>query len=78
MRRPKITVPPPPPPPPPPAAPPPPPAPVARKGIGRAKAPTRVLSFASMFGSMFGARMPSKANQKVNSNKLGGGSGLYK
>lgn len=73
MKAPKIPKPPPPPAPP---APPPPPAPVARRGIARAKAPSRAMSFANFFTSMFGAKMASR--QKANTNKLGGGSGLYK
>lgn len=77
MKTPKM--PPPPPPPPPPAAPPPPPAPTARRGIGRAKAPSRAVSFANFFTGMFGspgARRSKSAPKQ--SNRLGSGSGLYK
>lgn len=71
----KPKLPPPPPPPPPPAAPPPPPAPVARKGIERAKAPSRALSFSNFFKS-FGSGA-KKSSSKASSDILGGGSKLY-
>lgn len=76
MKAPKIPKPPPPPAPP---APPPPPAPVARRGIARAKAPSRAVSFANFFTRMFGApgARRSKSAPK-QSNKLGSGSGLYR
>ncbi len=76
MKRPKL--PPPPPPPPPPAAPPPPPAPVARRGISRAKAASRTLSPTSFATSMFktsGSRRGT--SRQKNNNRLGGGSKLY-
>jgi hypothetical protein len=76
MKTPKL--PPPPPPPPPPAAPPPPPAPTARRGIARAKAPSRAVSFSQIFGRMFGAPGSRRSAVQKTASKLGSGSGLYK
>jgi len=76
MRRPKV--PPPPPPPPPPAAPPPPPAPVARRPITAAKAPSRTLSggLSGMLGSFGGARA-SGTKRTQTKRTLGSGGKLY-